>query len=236
MDLSKSLVCKEPELQKEIKKLKIEVFEKEKELFQKVTDFVSLKNAIKDFYERIYLDRLGKYIVELEELKSKLFGTNERDYIGKDLKQKNLIENNTQNPRIQKELKNIYRKLAKIYHPDKITDKEEKEFLTRRMAEINEAFHRGDIEGLKRYLKRAEAEMDSSASSVERIRYLRLDISVIKDMIDVYVLKINELKKTEMYKLMSKKPEEREKVFSRTEARLKFDIELNKKILKNLGI
>ncbi|MEW6041984.1 MAG: DnaJ domain-containing protein, partial [Elusimicrobiota bacterium] len=165
----------------------------------------------------------------------RLFGTDEKDFIKKDLKQKNFIEDDTQNPRIQKELKNIYRKLARMYHPDKISEKEEKEFLTRRMAEINEAFHRGDIESLKRYLKRAEAEMDGSMSSIERIKYLKLDMSVIRDMSEVYVLKINNLKKTEMCKLMSKNPEEREKVFNKTEERLKFDIKLNKKILKNLG-
>jgi len=228
-----ALVSKEPELLKKIKVLKKKVFEKEASLFDALENFVSLQSRIKDFYSQVYLPRLGKYMVKIEELKEKMLGRTPK--IKEHLPEFSLTKEIDENPEVRKELKTIYRKLAKLYHPDRIKDMEEREFLNRRMSDINEAFDKGDIDGLRRYLKRADAEMGLGLSSLERIRYLKADLIVLGEMKDLYDKKIEIVKEKQMCKLMNKTDAEKEEVYKETEERLKFDIALHQKILKTLN-
>lgn len=228
-----ALVSKEPELLKKIKVLKKKVFEKEVALFAALEDFVAIQARIKDFYSKVYLPRLGKYMEKIEELKEQMLG---RVPEAKEhLPEFSLTKEIDENPEVQKELKTIYRKLAKLYHPDRIKDMEEKEFLNRRMSDINEAFQKGDIDGLRRYLKRADAEMGLGLSSLARIEYLKADLIVLGEMKALYDKKIEIVKENQMCKLMNKTESEREEVYKETEERLKFDIALHQKILKTLN-
>jgi hypothetical protein len=47
------------------------------------------------------------------------------------------------------ELKNLFRSLAKMYHPDLVTDPEQKSWRARRMAQINQAYISDDLTALK---------------------------------------------------------------------------------------
>ncbi len=227
-----ALVSKEPELLHKIKNLKKKVFEKEAALFDALEEFVSIQVRIKDFYSKIYLPRLGKYMEKIEEMKEKMLGRTPK--MKEKLPEFSLTKEIDENPQVQKELKTIYRKLAKLYHPDRIKDLEEREFLNRRMSDINEAFQKGDIAGLRRYLKRADAEMGLGLSSLERIKYLDADLIVLGEMKALYDKKIEIVNENQMCKLMNKTDAEKEEVYKETEERLKFDIALHQKILKNL--
>ncbi|MBU2529663.1 MAG: J domain-containing protein [Elusimicrobia bacterium] len=228
-----ALVSKEPELLAKIKNLKKKVFEKEAALFDALEEFVSIQVRIKDFYSKIYLPRLGKYMEKIEELKEKMLGRTPK--IKESLPEFSLTKEIDENPEVQKELKTIYRKLAKLYHPDRIKDMEEREFLNRRMSDINEAFQKGDIAGLRRYFKRADAEMGLGLSSLKRIEYLDADLIVLGEMKALYDKKIEIVNENQMCKLMKKTDAEKEEVYKETEERLKFDIALHRKILKSLG-
>ncbi|MCG2724877.1 MAG: J domain-containing protein [Elusimicrobia bacterium] len=228
----RALISKEPELLNKIKVLKKKVFEKENALFGALENFVSIQAQIKDFYLKVYLPRLGKYMEKIEELKEKMLGRAPKTK--ESLPEFSLTKEIDENPEVKKEIKIIYRKLAKLYHPDRIKDMEEKDFLNRRMSDINEAFDKGDIDGLRRYLKRADAEMGLGLSSLERIKYLQADLTVLGEMKALYDKKIEIVKENQMCKLMNKTDAEKEDVYKETEERLKFDIALHKKILKSL--
>ncbi|MCK4936062.1 MAG: hypothetical protein KAR84_04350 [Elusimicrobiales bacterium] len=228
-----ALVSKEPELLHKIKNLKKKVFEKETALFDALEDFVAIQARIKDFYSKVYLSRLGKYMEKIEELKEKMLGKVPK--VKKHLPEFSLTKEIDENPEVQKELKTIYRKLAKLYHPDRIKDMEERDFLNRRMSDINESFQKGDIDGLRRYLKRADAEMGLGLSSLKRIKYLDADLIVLGEMKALYDKKIEIVKENQMCKLMNKTDTEKEEVYKETEERLKFDIALHQKILKSLN-
>lgn len=229
---SRALVSKEPELLVKIKAIKKKVFKKEEALFNAVEDFVSIQARIKDFYSKIYLPRLGNLLEKIEELKEEMMGRPPK--VKKGLQPVLLGDDIDKNPEIKKELKTVYRKLARLYHPDRLRDTEEREFFNRRMSDINEAFEKGDIKSLKRYLKRADAEMGLGLSSLERIKYLEADLSVLGQMTVFYGKKMEIIKENQMYKLMNKTAVEREDVFKEREKRLKFDIALHYRILNNL--
>ncbi|OGS66713.1 MAG: hypothetical protein A3J79_00425 [Elusimicrobia bacterium RIFOXYB2_FULL_62_6] len=234
MNKNRSLVSKEPELAREINRLRKEMFEKEKQLFLKLDDLVSIRTSIKDFYAKVYLPRLGRYIEALDEAKSRVIG------LPPELAARNgplKFEKETEKEitaEVKKELKDIYRKLARLYHPDRPHSKDEQEFLTGRMAAINEAFRKGDLDGLKRFLRRADAEIGLNLSSLERIKCLQMEIGVTDAMDRLYAAKVADQKKNEIYKLMKKDPARREEVFRGLEDRFKFDIGIYRKLQKRL--
>lgn len=243
MNKNRSLISKEPELAREIHRLRKEMFEKEKRLFLKLDDLVSIRTSIKDFYAKVYLPRLGPYMEALEEAKSRAIGLPPRADSLKDPlkrikeveKEHALSEAEGLTAEVKKEIKDIYRKLARLYHPDRPHSKDEQEFLTERMAAINEAFQKADLDSLKRYLRRADAEIGLNLSSLERIKCLGMELSVVESMDRLYAAKVADAKKNEIYKLMKKDPARREEVFRGLEDRFKFDTGIYRKILKRLA-
>ena len=229
------MVSKEPELAREIGRLRKDMFEKEKRLFLKLDDLVSIRTSIKDFYAKVYLPRLGRYMEALEEAKSRAIGLPPRTDDRKDpIKRIKEVEKEL-TAEVKKEIKDIYRKLARLYHPDRPHNKDEQEFLTERMAAINEAFQKADLDSLKRYLRRADAEIGLNLSSLERIKCLGMELSVVESMDRLYAAKVADAKKNEIYKLMKKEPARREEVFKGLEDRFNFDIGVYRRILKRLA-
>jgi len=233
MEKNRSLISKEPELQKIIEKKRQELFKKEEELFKLVEELVAIKSSIKTFYLKVYLPKIGNYIEELENLKDKMLG------IKKTIKEEDFLKNEDKTeltPELKKELKILYRKLAKLYHPDNIKNlnKQDKIFFTKRMSEINEAFKKQDIETLRRIFKKAETEIGFNMSSIERIRNFEIDLNILDQMEKLYKAKIENLKSDQIYKLMLKSPKEREKVFEDIKIRYIEDIKLYKGIYLKL--
>lgn len=235
MNKNRSLVSKEPELAREIHRLRKSLFESEKRLFLKLEDLVSIRTSIKDFYAKVYLPRLGRYLDALEEVRSRVIGLPPGAGTREDPLKPIKDEEKDLPAETRKEIKDIYRKLARLYHPDRPHDKDEQEFLTERMASINEAFRKADLDSLKRYLRRAEAEIGPDLPSLERIRCLKLELDIVGAMDRLYEAKVADLKKNEIYKLMKKDPARREEVLEGLEDRFKFDIGVYRKILKRLA-
>lgn len=216
MSQSKALICKEPELQLKIRAARKKIHDKEKCLSGLVSDYVSLKTTLDSFYEKEYLSRLGPFLEEMERLQNAL--------IGKPFKKPNntadlfqATARACQEPPLvtapgrsagegsaeQAELKKLYHRLAKIYHPDTAPDTGENDFLTARMSEINNAFGRKDLQALKRTLRRCEAEMGTGGqSSLSRLDNLKIDDVVLNEIICHYRKRIEELKKGLTYQMM----------------------------------
>jgi len=234
MDKNKSLVSKEPELGKIIKRERASLFKKEEELFRLVEDYVYVKSSIKNFYLKVYLPELGPCIEELENLKDRLLGIKKTEdpkaFLEEEEEKKELP------PEIKRELKMLYRKLARLYHPDNTAGlgREEKKFFNRRMSEINEAFEKQNLDSLKRFFKKAEAEIGFNMSSLERIKYLETDSQIVSKMQELYLARIQKLKANEIYLLMGKPEKEREQTMRELRERFVSDIKTYRSLLAKM--
>ncbi len=216
MSQSKALICKEPELQLKIKAARKKIHNKEKCLSGLVSDYVALEIALDSFYEKEYLPRLSPFLEEMERLRNALIGKPFKKP-GNTAELFQAADRAWPEPLLvtapgrsagegldeQAELKKLYHRLAKIYHPDTATDTGENDFLTARMSEINDAFGRKDLQALKRVLRRCEAEMGTGGqSSLSRLDNLKIDDVVLDKIICHYRERIEELKKGPTCRMM----------------------------------
>ena len=117
----------------------------------------------------------------------------------------------------EKELKALFRKLARLYHPDRFAQEPEKqEIYTRLMAEINKAKDRGDIVRLREIASDPEGfivaqgwgslDLDDDAGlGAVRQHYDNLQARIL-DMIDA-VTELRESGDYELYRLSLERPE-----------------------------
>lgn len=226
MERERSLISKEDEYRKKFSAVIKALFLKEKELFDIVSQCVSIEVSIKKFYREYYLSNLGEYIIKLEDLKNKILGVENKN----SFKEEDNREENKVVAEDMEKIKKIYRRLVKIYHPDK-NNKFNEEFLNIRMSEINEAFEKKDLKELLRLLKRAEIEMGiGDYSLIERIRYIEEDIFIVSKMIKIYRDKKKNLCDNEIYKLMIKNPKEREIAINEIKQKLISEIDMYERI------
>ncbi|KAA3642877.1 MAG: hypothetical protein DWQ07_20350 [Chloroflexi bacterium] len=61
----------------------------------------------------------------------------------------NLDEEEERDPELEEKLKTLFRELAKRYHPDLVTDPEEKQWRQEIMAQVNQAYTARDLEALE---------------------------------------------------------------------------------------
>ena len=103
------------------------------------------------------------------------------------------------------ELKNLFYTVAKAVHPDFGTDPQEQALRNTLMARANEAYKKGDMEGLKQILK--EWENRDKRSYPEQTGLIQLDqlkqkIRQIKLRINIIETRISELERSDLYQLM----------------------------------
>jgi hypothetical protein len=84
----------------------------------------------------------------------------------------------------QSELKSLYRELAKRFHPDLAAEGPEREAHTARMAEINEAYARGDAAALRR----AAAE----AGTQSKLPRTLAELLAERDRLDALIVKLRQ--------------------------------------------
>lgn len=222
----KSLICIENRLKEEIKNLRKTLIEEEKKLYCIVMENLALEEAIKKFYSTYYMKKLGFYISILEDLKAKFW--DKKTNTSKE--EKNIYQEECD----EYELKNIYRKLAKIYHPDrhKGLSEDEREFFEMRMSEANKYFEKKDIKSLKNMLEQAQIELSDEIPSLKRIEFLKMRISIIEELKKIYEKKIESLKNDEIYILMNMREEEREKEMEKRKELILSDIRLYISLMK----
>ena len=100
-----------------------------------------------------------------------------------------------------KHLQNLYRKLAKRYHPDKTVDAEKQHRREQMMPLINRAYHEQDIQTLERLsLGETEAHI-SEKTSAERRDALQAELRSLNRAASDLRLEINRLKTGRTYQL-----------------------------------
>ncbi len=80
-------------------------------------------------------------------------------------------------PKDERSLKDLYRELARRYHPDLTTDPEEKHWRSARMAEINQAYREGNLEALQR-LAEAPARPEPAPPPTREARLAALQAEI----------------------------------------------------------
>ena len=228
----KALICIEDRFRDEISRLRTRLFREEKMLSATIVNLVALEESIKRFYSTYYLPKLGRYISVLKSLKEKFWGVHKSNNMDETEKK---VEDDGECD--LKTLKEVYRQVAKIYHPDRYDSlsEEEKEFFEFRMDQANRYFEKGDIRSLKGMLEQAKVEISDEIPSYERIRLLKIRIDVIGDLKDLYNRRIEDLKNDEVYKIMGMSEDEREKEIERRKEILISEINLYSKLLRDLG-
>jgi hypothetical protein len=87
---------------------------------------------------------------------------------------------------VKAELKSLYRELAKRFHPDLAANDIEREAHGRRMADINDAYARGDLDALRRAASQAGARANLPPTLAELLAERdRLDALIVRLRQDV---------------------------------------------------
>ncbi len=189
----------------------------------KELELTTLKNSVSHFEHR-YLKEIGVKYVELDEINAqiaeKIARQNPQDTT---FQEESEIARETANNtakefhshEIHKEeltkdfkpsedIKKLYRQIAIKIHPDKSVNESDREYRTKLMAEVNDAYANGDIERLRQILHEWESSPESvigEGIASDLVRMIR-SISQIKGRLKTIEKEIKTIKETEMYKMM----------------------------------
>ena len=137
-----------------------------------------------------------------------------------------------------KQLRKLYLKLAKIYHPDKSENDAQREKNERMMSLINRAYEENDILTLERLLSTAEdREEIEGETKAEKRRRLKREHSRLDRIIASLKMEIDGINKTETYKLKVEVEEAQahgEDLFGKLAKDLQRKIDAGKRRLKGL--
>jgi len=164
MSSNKRLLPEEQELERK----RAELEEKQDSLADRELELATTRSRLIAF-EQIYMEKVGRLYVELDELQSQLASlhsirapdngkTAEAARQAREQAESSRAEYERRKetlgpPSEQKEptpeLKSLYRQLAKQFHPDTTLDPQEKTRRSAIMAQINGAYERGDLKVLQ---------------------------------------------------------------------------------------
>ena len=100
-------------------------------------------------------------------------------------------------------LRDLYRKAAKLLHPDLTLDPEEKKKRTRLMAEVNDAYRRGDEERIRAILREWHASpeyVQGEGPGAELVRVIR-KIAQVEKRLKAIAAEIDKLRQGELFRL-----------------------------------
>lgn len=103
------------------------------------------------------------------------------------------------------EIRIVYRKLAKLIHPDLAATPEEMETRKDLMTQANSAFDEGDIETLKGMLLMIECESEASGQALlkTKIEFIKSEISKNRRKLSQTTIQIMRKTQAEIYKTMA---------------------------------
>jgi len=135
-------------------------------------------------------------------------------------------------------LKELYRKLALKFHPDRATNEKQREKFNKIFPEINKAYQNGDLDTLEKYIKQVEREEQiAKETPEEKLARLKKDYQVILGIILKMNRELKDLKASETYKLKEKVDQAKEKgrdLLKELATNIKLEISKNQKILDQL--
>jgi curved DNA-binding protein CbpA len=139
---------------------------------------------------------------------------------------------------LQEELKQLYRKLALKFHPDRAKDEEQRREFHEIMSEVNKAYDEKDFETLKRYEEKADREERIVGETPEeKLERLKEEYNSLLKIIEKLHKNLSDLKTSEIYKLREKVEQAKERgtdLLGELAAKIKKEIEETKPILEQL--
>lgn len=192
-----------------------------KELAEKELELATLENELA-FFEHTYARRVGNLYAELDRLEAEIAhelyrlhpdpehqaGYEAAEWkarVNQQAVDEKLTGEEQKPPSPSEELRNLFRKVAKIIHPDLATDEEERAFRTRLMARANAAYKRNDEAALEQILEEWENRGKQAApETTPQIHGDPLDrqISQVQARIREIEAQIEALRTSELYQLM----------------------------------
>lgn len=189
----------------------------------KELDLEDLKPAIARFQHR-YFSELGRKYVELDELRAQAAEHRARrsprdSVLNHEAKKVREQANQTAGeyraasdetscsalkPKASEDIKNLYRRIAAIIHPDKATDERSRDIRTRLMADLNEAYEHGDLLRMQAILAEWQASPEAVSGegiASELVRAIRA-IAQVQRRIDEIDKDILDLMASDIHALM----------------------------------
>jgi len=156
----------------------------------------SLKNIEKEVSETFTEER--RHMGDLEDEASE-FSEEYREYLEQEK------EGPTLDTEAQEELKKLYRKLARKFHPDLAKNDKQRTEFHKIMSAINEAYKNGDLETLEKYMRQAEREEKiAKETPEEKLARLKEDYEIMLGIIAKLRAELADSEASETYKLRDK--------------------------------
>jgi hypothetical protein len=198
MSDSKRLLPEEQELRRKLSELDA----KRNLLADRELELATLRARLIAF-ERAYMEKVGKLYVEFDELEALLTGLRLAQHPES---RKAALGPSVGEPEPSQELKLLYRGLAKQYHPDVALDPREKERCSVIMAQVNEAYARGDLQALQKLsdeLAMAPETMSGDDVGSELVRAIR-KIAQTDRRLAAVEEEITSLTESDLYRLLER--------------------------------
>lgn len=219
-----------PELmpeERELARKRAELSPLEEELAQRELESATLKAELRDF-EALYINLVGRSYVRLDELEAEIAEEEARLFPDDEEAQQRASEarrraaesaadadsvswqgcNRKFNP--PPVLKQMYRSLARLIHPDLTTDGEERAERHHVMAQVNRAYEEGDEGTLSTLLdewRNSPELVKGDDIGAELVRVIR-QIAQAERRLSALAVEVSELRASELYRLKLKVEEE----------------------------
>lgn len=195
----------------EIEGLKLEAKSLEVELNSLSNEKADLEKLIHEFGVR-HNNELGALILKiLSYRKKKAKGTPEEAEAEKDYSDYNREYEASKDEKIAelteeelKELKQKYRRASKLCHPDVVSD-DQKELADKLFAELNDAYERNDLQGVREILENLEKGnfFVSKSDTISEKQLMKAEIEKLRLRIKDLKKQIEEIKESEAFKTVS---------------------------------
>jgi len=120
--------------------------------------------------------------------------------VGEEFKSENINEN--ESPTLNKELRLLYKILAKLFHPDKAKNEKQKKFFHNLMVQINNAYAKKDLYLLKEiYFTYVESEIKGNNSKIKILENKLFLFNRIKIKHKQLHERLNSIKNSKLYAL-----------------------------------
>ena len=187
-----------PELE-ELQRKAEELSALEADLVQGELDLATTHGVLQNF-EREYQQIIGTRYAELERIEIQI-----AEYMAY------LESSRDFNP--SEDIKQVYRQVAKLIHPDLTTDPQQKSIRQQLMTEANQAYEDGNIDRLREILRSWESRPEAvqgEGIGAELIRIIR-KIAQCRERLHKIHQEIAEIEQTELYQLQVEVNSAREK-------------------------
>lgn len=201
IDASRQLICLGPRLESDLRLSRRLLLEQERVLAAVRREYARLAAELEDFFDGEYWPKVGRYLRLADRLWSRVLGgprVRRRPRTRTEPAQPAAAE-----PESSRDLKGIYRELARRYHPDRAPEAD-REFFAARMAAVNQAFDRCDARELDHFMLLSAAEVGGGPEdALRRLAFLKEEGRSIRSFTLLYRGRIGASRTGAIYRLMS---------------------------------